>query len=88
MVDYPINLKRTQSRDIAIIVFIIAVGVAGYFLLNAPDQRTDGEKIGNAIDELSGGINKAARQLEPRTLGDKLDDAAKDTADKLKGTRQ
>lgn len=45
----------------AIAVFI------GYSMLNAPDRRSAGEKIGDAIDE-----------LEDRTPGERISDAIKD----------
>lgn len=38
----------------------------GYSVLNAPDRRTAGEKIGDAVDE-----------LQDRTPGERLSDAMK-----------
>jgi hypothetical protein len=62
---------------------VIAVAV-GYTILNAPDRRSAGQKIGDAIDELPGGMEKASRQLENRTPGEKLGDAVKDAGDDIK----
>lgn len=39
----------------------IAVGISGYYILNAPDQRSTGDKIGDAINELPNGVDKAVR---------------------------
>jgi len=61
----------------AVIVGLI-VAIIGYYILNTPDQRDAGQKIGDAINELHNGPDKAARQLEDRTPGDKLEDAVKD----------
>ncbi len=62
----------------------IGLAAAGYYILNAPDQRSPGEKIGDAINELPNGVDKAARQLENRTPGEKLKDAVKDAGDDVK----
>lgn len=64
-------------------VFII-VAVIGYYVLNAPDRRTAGEKVSDAINELPSGVDKAARQLENRTPAEKLKDAAKDVGNDIK----
>ncbi len=66
------------------VVFSVLLLVGGYYVLNTPDTRSAGEKIGDAIDEMPNGLDKAARQLEERTPGDKLDDAAEDMGEDLK----
>lgn len=63
---------------ISIIAVTLIVIVTGYYFLNAPDQRDAGQKIGDAIKELPNGPDKAARQLEDRTPGQKLQDSAQD----------
>ena len=63
---------------ISIIVVALIVVVTGYYVLNAPDQRDPGQKTGDAIKEIPNGPDKAARQLEDRTPGQKLQDAAQD----------
>jgi hypothetical protein len=70
--------KQPQTKVLMIGALALAVAIIGYLLLNAPDRRTPGEKIGNAIDALPNGADKAARQLEDRTPGQKLKDAVKD----------
>ena len=63
---------------------IIVLAFVAYSVLNTPDQRSAGQKIGDAIDELPKGFDKASRQLENRTPADKLSDAAKDIGNDLK----
>lgn len=77
---------NTQSlgKYLLILCFVVVVGFIGYSVLNAPDRRSAGDKIGDAINELPNGVDKAARQLEDRTPADKLNDAAKDAGDDLK----
>ena len=67
-----------------VIVVVIVVAVVAYGVLTMRDQRSATEKIGDAIHELPQGVDKAERQLEDRTPGQKLGDAVKDTGDKIK----
>ena len=76
--------NQYQTKYLGIAALIAAVAIGGYLILNAPDQRTGGEKIGDAIDELDQGFGKAARQLEDRTPGEKLGDVIKDAGDDAK----
>jgi hypothetical protein len=75
---------HSLGRNILIVCLVAVVGLVGYSVLNAPDRRSAGDKIGDAINELPNGAEKAARQLEDRTPADKLNDAAKDAGDDLK----
>jgi hypothetical protein len=45
---------------------LVAIGIAGYYMLTAPDRRSPGDKIGDAINELG-----------DRTPGERLTDAIK-----------
>ncbi|HEX4890883.1 MAG TPA: hypothetical protein VFW37_11035 [Alphaproteobacteria bacterium] len=73
-----------QGKYLVMVALAIAVAVGGYFILNAPDQRSPGDKIGDAINELPNGVDKAVRELEDRTPGEKLGDAIEDAGDDLK----
>ena len=66
------------------VLTLVIVAILGYYVLNAPDRRSGGEKISDAIHELPNGVDKAERQLKDRTPKDKLEDAAKDTGDDIK----
>ncbi len=63
---------------------VIVLALVAYTILNAPDQRSTGQKIGDAIDELPNGVDKASRQLENRTPAEKLKDTAKDVGNDIK----
>lgn len=67
-----------NGKFIPALVLVLVIAVIGYYVLNAPDRRDAGQKIGDAVNELHNGPDKAARQLEDRTPGDKLQDAAQD----------
>lgn len=72
------------GKYLLILCLVAVVGFIAYSVLNAPDKRSAGDKIGDAVNELPNGVDKAARQLEDRTPADKLNDAAKDAGDDLK----
>lgn len=76
--------QQPQRKLLITAALVVVIGIIGYYVLNAPDKRNDVQKIGDAISELPNGVDKAARQLENRTVGDKLNDAAKDAGNDLK----
>ncbi len=76
--------KQSQSRFLLMGAIGVIVAIFGYTILNAPDKRSAGQKIGDAIDELPNGVEKASRQLEDRTPAEKLGDVAKDAGDDIK----
>lgn len=75
---------QPQGKFLIMAALVVFIGIVGYYVLNAPDRRSAGDKIGDAINELPNGTDKASRQLKDRTPGDKLRDAAKDAGDDLK----
>lgn len=72
------------TRNIVYVVIVIILGVVAWAVMTMPDNRSSGEKIGDAIDALPNGIDKAAEQLEDRTPGEKLGDAVKEVGDDIK----
>lgn len=76
--------QQSQGKFLLIAGLVLAIGIAGYYVLNAPDKRNGVQKLGDAIQELPNGPEKAARELEDRTPADKLGDAAKDARDDMK----
>ena len=76
--------QQPQGKFLIMAGLVIVVVIIGYYVLNAPDKRSDGQKVSDAIHELPNGVDKASRQLENRTPGDKLNDAAKDAGDDVK----
>jgi len=63
---------------------VIILAILAYGILTMRDQRSATDKIGDAVRELPQGIDKAERQLEDRTPGQKMGDAVKDAGDKIK----
>lgn len=77
-------IKQPQGKFLAIAAIAVILVVAVFYMLTAPDRRSSGEKIGDAIDELSEGAGEAAEQLEDRTPAEKLGDAIDDAGDDIK----
>ncbi len=75
---------QPQGKFLLMLALAAIILTLGYYVLNAPDRRNAGEKIGDAINELPNGVDKAARQLKDRTPGEKLNDVVKDAGDDLK----
>jgi len=76
--------EHSIGRTLLTAAVIAVIAIVGYSVLYAPDRRSAGDKISDAIHELPEGADKAARQLEDRTPADKLKDAASDAGDDLK----
>jgi len=70
--------KPNVLTPVIIIVVAIVLALVGYRLLTMPDQRSATDKLGDAIHQLPNGLDKASRELEDRTPGQKLGDAIKD----------
>ena len=75
---------NNSFKGIGALLIIVAIAIIGWVVLTAPDRRTTGERVGDAVDALPQGIDKAGRQLEDRTAGEKLGDAVKDAGDDIK----
>lgn len=75
-------MSKNGKIIVAIIVVLVLAGGA-FAMLNAPDNRTTGEHIGDAVDSLSEGegLDDAARELEDRTPLERAGDAVEDATD-------
>ena len=63
------------------LVIVVLVVVAGYLVLNQPDQRSTGEHIGDAISNLDEVVDDATRELEDRTPAERIKDDINDATD-------
>lgn len=76
--------KGTPVFALIGLIALIALGAAGWIYLTQPDRRTTGQKIGDAIDALPQGLDRAINQLEDRTPGQRIGDAIKDAGENIK----
>lgn len=77
-------MNNAQNKNLLIVTAILVVGLITWAILTMSDQRSAGQKIGDAVDALPQGADKAVRQLEDRTPGEKLGDAIKDVGEDIK----
>lgn len=77
-------MSGSLTKTLVTIAIVIILLFAGYSFLTMPDQRTTGQRIGDSIDALPKGVDKAAEQFEKRTPGEKLGDDVKDAGDNIK----
>ncbi len=73
-------MNSNRNTIITILVLAIVV-IAGYVVLNQPDQRSTGEHVGDAISKLDEGVDDAARELEDRTPAERIKDDIDDARD-------
>ena len=74
------------NRSLLFIAAALIIGVLAWAVMTMPDQRTTGERIGDAVDTLPQGLGKAVQQLEDRTPGEKLGDAVRDAGQEIKNS--
>jgi len=77
-------MVQKSIKALLVLFVVVIVALVGYRALNMKDQRTTSEKMGDAVDAISEGVDKAGQQLESRTPGEKLGDAVKDVGDDIK----
>jgi len=75
---------QSTGRTLLLIAILAIIALISYSIMYAPDDRTDGQKMSDAIKELPNGLDNSARQLEDRTPADKLVDAVEDVGNDLK----
>lgn len=71
-------MNQSGLKWVLVAVIAAVITIVVYLVLNAPDDRNAAEKIGDAIHELPQGGDKAARELQDRTPGERLEDAIQD----------
>lgn len=70
-----------NGKVIIAVVVVLVLALGAFAMLNAPDTRTTGEHIGDAIDNLDNGIDDAARELQDRTPAERMGDEFEDATD-------
>lgn len=66
--------KQSRVKLLAITMLGLITGIVGYNAMSAPDRRTSNQKFGDAVYDLSYGVDDAAGQMKNSTPDDKLDD--------------
>jgi uncharacterized membrane protein len=61
-----------NTKTIIIVLVVLVVAVLGILAMNAPDDRSAGERIGDAVENLDQGLPAAAEQLEDQSAGERM----------------
>lgn len=80
-----INKEENKSTMFIMVLAIVALlAVVAYSVMFSRENRTFGEKAGDAVENISDGFEKAGRSMQDRTPAEKLGDAVKDAGDDIK----
>lgn len=72
-------------KNVLIIIVVVVVAILGYQMLVAPDNRTTGERVGDAVDAIGEGRpGKAIDELGDKTPGERIGDAVEDVGNDIK----
>lgn len=76
-----------QTRPTGMIIGVVVVAllgvIVGAIMMNSRND-TPGERLGNAAEEVSDGVEDAAEELQDRSPAEKVGDAIEDTGDAIK----
>ena len=75
-------MSKNNSKNMiiaALVAIVLTIGALAF--LNAPDERSAGEHIDDAIENLNNGVDDAARELQDRTPAERIHDEYKDATD-------
>lgn len=76
-------MTNNNNKTIIGVLVVALLAVIAFGVLNMPDNRTPGEKIGDAVGKIGDGqgLDDAARELEDRTPAQRIGDEVKDATD-------
>jgi hypothetical protein len=72
-----------NNRGLWALIAVVVIGLLAWVVLSAPDNRTTGERVGDAIDELPNGLDEAGQELQDKSAADRVGDAVEDAGDEL-----
>ena len=75
---------NTNTKPMVMLLVVAVLAIILYSILTMPDRRTATQRVSDAIETLPEGADKAVRELEQRTPGEKLGDAVKDAGEDIK----
>ncbi len=66
------------------VLAVILLGAITWNMYGMPDNRSTGERLGDAISALPNGVDAASHELKDKTPTDKLGDAVKKVGEDIK----
>lgn len=74
---------KSDTRSILIILALVVVAVLFYTTMTTREDRTMGERLDAATQQLDeGGVDDAARELQDRTPAQRIEDEYNDALDR------
>lgn len=77
------NRSTSNSGMIAAIIAVLAI-IAVVVFLNLPDRRTPSEKLGDAVEAVPDGLDKAAGELSDKPPAERAGDSVKSAYDEAR----
>lgn len=79
------SVQENKSTKVVMIIAVIALlAIVAFAIMQAPDRRSTGERIGDAISNLGNGVEDASDAMKDQTPAQKLGNAVEDAGDKVK----
>jgi hypothetical protein len=76
-------MNSSNAKTLLVVLIVLVVGVLAWNAMRMPDQRTSGERIGDAVDTLPQGVDEAAEELGDRTPAERMGDAVDDMGENV-----
>lgn len=77
-------MNRTQNSGFIFGVVLVLAAIAIVVFLNMPDRRTGSEKLGDAVEALPHGVDKAADELGDKPPAERAADKVEEKVDEVK----
>lgn len=78
------NASLTTNRLLMTILLILVVGFAIFFFSSRHDDRNVFQRMGDAVEELPNGADKAADEFNDKSPAQKVGDAIEDAGENMK----
>lgn len=69
-----------KAKPFIMIILALAIGFGIYTFMNKADERTALERAADAVKALPEGVDKAAQQLEDKSMADKIQESVGEMA--------
>lgn len=76
--------KDKDGKGVIVLVILVVIVLGVLALSMGGREETIGDRIGNAANEITEGVEEAGEELDPdRTLGEEFGDAVEDTGERM-----
>jgi hypothetical protein len=75
-------MNKSSGMTFGVLALVAVVAIA--IFVSLPDRRTTGERVGDAVEALPHGVDKAADQLEDKSPAERAGDKIEQKVDEAK----